>query len=66
MVDVTYVLLPGSLVGTPAFCSSVILCCIYVAGLVEAGCFGYLRDCVLAQLLPDLDMWSAMFVIIIM
>ena len=22
-----------------------ILCCIYVAGLVEAGCFGYLRDC---------------------
>ena len=37
-------LLSGPLVGTTEYVSYVILCCIYVAGLLEAGCFCYLRE----------------------
>ena len=39
-------LLSGPLVGTPEVNLSVILCCIYVGSLIEAGCFGCLRGCV--------------------
>ena len=41
------VLLSGPLVGTPECVSYVMLCCIYVAGLIEAG-FSLPPDCVSA------------------
>ena len=46
-------LLSGPLVGTPQCVSYVILCCIYVTGLVEAGCFTTSSLCV-GSLLPGL------------
>ena len=46
------VLLFGPLVGTPEFYLSVLLCCIYVAVLIEAGCFGCLRGVLSGKLLP--------------
>ena len=49
------VLLSGPLVGTQEFISSVILCCIYVAGLIEAGCFPTSRLGV-GNVWPDLDL----------
>ena len=52
-------LLTGPLVGTPEFyaSSSVILWCIYVAGLIEAGCYYHVWCCVF----PAVDMSPAMF-----
>ena len=48
------VLLSGPLVGTPEFLSYGILCCIYVAGLIEAGCFPT-SEMGVNNVLPDLD-----------
>ena len=38
----------------------VILCCVCVAGLIEAG-FSLPSGLCVGKLLPDLDMWSAMY-----
>ena len=50
------VLLSGPLVGTPDFISSVILCCIYVAGLLRQAVFptSWLG---VSNVLPDLDLY---------
>ena len=57
-------LLSGPLVGTPECVSYVMLCCIYVAGLIEAGLFTTSGLCI-GSLLPGIGAVQGLLVYVV-